>query len=267
VSWLKQALRFWNKVISRASSDLVHAAMRESVDAVLCGDQAGGGNRKGWAGQLLKVVELLGVRRAGEARNAEGALVGFNVAGVINALQLRLDGLAWADLSEDMLRHSVRGCPTELSKGFKMLTYRKWFEAPGGWVRKHTFGYHLQRAEQIQVVAQFRVGSHKLGIETGRHGAGRCARDERVCPHCSLGRREDEMHLFFECPKYADLRAQYQELFEGNTAVDDAAMCKRMNGTKRRYWRALADFLIQCERLREAGRAVGGGEGGGEHRR
>lgn len=60
-------------------------------------------------------------------------------------------------------------------------------------------------------VAQLRTGSHWLKVETGRWQ--RLEKNARVCPHCKSAAVEDEMHMIFDCPRYAGLRQLFADLF------------------------------------------------------
>ena len=46
---------------------------------------------------------------------------------------------------------------------------------------------------------KFRIGNHKLIIETGRYS--QIPRVNRLCPTCGSNQIEDEIHLLFHCPK------------------------------------------------------------------
>ena len=54
-------------------------------------------------------------------------------------------------------------------------------------------------------LTRFRIGAHKLPVETGRYKG--LVREERVCPHCNTG-LGDELHYLFVCdnPIILDLR-------------------------------------------------------------
>ena len=47
-------------------------------------------------------------------------------------------------------------------------------------------------------LAQFRMGSHMLGVETGRWQ--RLPRAERLCQRCSCNVVDDEAHMIWGCP-------------------------------------------------------------------
>ena len=62
-------------------------------------------------------------------------------------------------------------------------------------------------------LAQLRLSSHPLRIETGRHGQQRIERTERKCQICNSGDLEDEYHFVLSCPVYDELRRKYIPLY------------------------------------------------------
>ena len=56
-------------------------------------------------------------------------------------------------------------------------------------------------------LVKFRIGNHKLMIETGRYS--QIPRVNRFCPTCGSNQIEDEIHLLFHCPKYSILRDMF----------------------------------------------------------
>ena len=55
-------------------------------------------------------------------------------------------------------------------------------------------------------ISKFRLSSHSLRIETGRHGQNRIARNQRLCLACNMNEVEDEYHFLLVCPFLADVR-------------------------------------------------------------
>ena len=58
-------------------------------------------------------------------------------------------------------------------------------------------------------LAQLRLSSHPLRIETGRHGQQRIDRNERKCQICNSNDLEDEYHFVLICLVYTELRFEY----------------------------------------------------------
>ena len=94
---------------------------------------------------------------------------------------------------------------------------------------------HLRR-----VIANFRLGSHWLKVQTGRYI--KQPYDERICDTCGIG-IEDEIHAIFVCPAYDSLRRKYADLF---TDVHDHDL--RAFLTQDAVHR-IALFLTECRAL------------------
>ena len=63
---------------------------------------------------------------------------------------------------------------------------------------------------KLQRILRFRMGSHLLPIEQGRHL--RLPRHRRVCRLCHTGALGDERHMLPECSALADLRDKFSPL-------------------------------------------------------
>ena len=72
-------------------------------------------------------------------------------------------------------------------------------EALSGHTCKSSFFLHYLQAVASKTsrrrLAQFRMGSHMLGVETGRWQ--RLPRAERLCQRCSCGAVDDEAHMIW----------------------------------------------------------------------
>ena len=69
---------------------------------------------------------------------------------------------------------------------------------------------------KLQRILRFRMGSHLLPIEQGRHL--RLPRHRRVYRLCQIGSLGDERHMLLECPALADLRDELVAECSGVTA-------------------------------------------------
>ena len=59
---------------------------------------------------------------------------------------------------------------------------------------------------------EFRIGNHKLRIETGRYH--QIPRVKRLCPLCKSNQGEDESHFLIYCNKYSILRNEFYKKIE-----------------------------------------------------
>ena len=93
-----------------------------------------------------------------------------------------------------------RSCP---GPGVKLCTYRRWFSRPAHQFCPVYWEVPMSTAK-LQRILRFRMGSHLLLIEQGRHL--RLPRHRRVYRICHAGGLCDEWHILLECPALADLR-------------------------------------------------------------
>ena len=91
---------------------------------------------------------------------------------------------------------------SEVTTGEKCVTYRLF---------KHNikFEKYLDNLPEgyRSSFTKFRLGNHKLPIETGRHK--NIPRERRLCTLCSCNKLGDEFHVIFECRKLEKLRKKW----------------------------------------------------------
>ena len=105
---------------------------------------------------------------------------------------------------------AVSQCLTAIaSQPVKLCTDRHWFSRPTHQVCPVYWEVPTSTAK-LQRTMRFRMGSHLLPIEQGRHL--RLPRHRRVCRLCHTGALGDERHILLECPALADLRDEYSPL-------------------------------------------------------
>jgi hypothetical protein len=229
-SWVSQAAGWWNRVMQRPDTDLVKVCLGESVARA----------NKTWGAAWRQLMECLG----GDL--FEAVVAGGKVS--VPTVRARLFDKWCAHVCADAspLAVSVRSVPDAQTDGFRLLTYLKWFYT------KHSKGegfiYHVNRQQQVQALARFRLGSHGLRIVMGRRlGGVRVPRQARVCPCCVTLEREDELHVL-QCPAYWDIRRAFSDLFVGLPSVhvwnDNELRCFMNRGNCRHEWKRLADMLI-----------------------
>ena len=59
------------------------------------------------------------------------------------------------------------------------------------------------------VINKFRLGNHKLRIETGRHTIPKTPINLRICTFCHSNEVENEIHFLFACQLYDGLRLKF----------------------------------------------------------
>ena len=58
-------------------------------------------------------------------------------------------------------------------------------------------------------LAQYRLSSHNLGIETGRHTKPPKPQEQRLCLYCRNGCVDDEIHFLKECDIHTEIRQRF----------------------------------------------------------
>ena len=65
---------------------------------------------------------------------------------------------------------------------------------------------YVQNPLHRSALAQLRLSSHNLGIETGRHCRPSKLPENRICAFCPSGQVDDEIHFLIHCKAHDDLR-------------------------------------------------------------
>ena len=99
----------------------------------------------------------------------------------------------------------------------------------------------LMSIAKLQRNLRFRMGSHLLPIEQGRHL--RLPRHRRVCRLCHTGALGDERHMLLECPALADLRDEYSPLVAERSGVMARLVWARNQPMVSRYINACLDRM------------------------
>ena len=76
--------------------------------------------------------------------------------------------------------------------------------------------------KHMSTIARFRMSSHTLAIETGRHAKPKIPKEERKCRYCNLDDVEDEKHFLLKCPLCNEERLS---LF--NSVVLNVSVCHK----------------------------------------
>ena len=110
--------------------------------------------------------------------------------------------------------------------------------------------YMIQHKKYRNALAQLRLASHGLHIETGRYGRNRLERNERLCHLCSDGDIEDEYHFVFICSIYKDLRVKYfTAYYRRNPSV--AKFIDLMNSDNPKTIQRLSCYVYHAFELRK----------------
>jgi hypothetical protein len=102
--------------------------------------------------------------------------------------------------------------------------------------------------KQKRTLAKFRLGDHRLKIETGRHCRPKLPPEERICTVCKSSKVEDEVHFIIECPKYDLLRNKYNIRI---ASPDQNTFVSLMTANNYQDWKNLAGYLEEAFEVRE----------------
>lgn len=241
-TYWKNCLSYWNKIVEQGPQRLPYEAL---VDSILCYNSNLGGSRNYpvcWFSAFVKLMKLVDIS-VSDLFHTENGLIQLkqlrNVEqDLVEKLRLKLD-VVWDKVEQfDLESEQV---PKDV--GYKNVVYKKCF-----WQERESLCPYLQlaeiNAEKVKVLARFRMGQHRLAVETGRYSKPKVSRRDRACCVCGSNQVEDENHLVFHCPAYEPLREQYHELF------DYADNLLKFSASKHVF--KLVNFVYKCFDIRQA---------------
>ena len=103
-------------------------------------------------------------------------------------------------------------------------------------------------------MSKFRLSSHELNIEKGRHTKPKTKLEDRLCTLCDLFEVEDELHLLMYCKSYELERMMLFEKISGTIPLTDDKEClftKLMSCTEENVIFSLCKFLVKCFKTRK----------------
>ena len=102
-------------------------------------------------------------------------------------------------------------------------------------------------------LCKFRISSHNLMIEKERYMNPKGPRGERFCPSCKTNFVEDELHLFYICPLYNELRTDYfSKLNFTNEALSSSLSVEKILTICAVVNQAILDeYIFKCTRKRK----------------
>ena len=224
LSALKQILTFRNKIMARPNNDLVKISMVESMEL------AAGGTRC-WASNLSRYFPSV-----------------LQADPVPLSLLDSFSNVIDPNPIGTSLFSVIRDRPDSERVGTKFMVYKTWFYN-GNTNDSHTFWFNLHRPQQIYTMARFRMGAHRLNVESERWQRPPIPRSQRVCKCCRMGVVEDELHFLY-CTFYTDLRFKFNIHLKGGGQIDHS-MRALMNAHDYDSWYALSSYLIACFKRRD----------------
>lgn len=167
------------------------------------------------SGLMLAVLE--------ESRELSGGWV-KQIVGVLNKFGINFEGI---DVGIFPNQACGRKISTIIEKESKLRYQHQWRELINNQDPKHgkpklrTYcrikdSFHLEPyllsgdLKARKMWTRFRISSHKLGIEAGRHHKPRpIPIEERLCTKCNTGDIEDEYHFLMTCPAFQTIRTNF----------------------------------------------------------
>jgi hypothetical protein len=223
--WLRLVLRFWNELVKNTHW-LMHSIFKTNVAMAVAG------LKSCWAAKLIctlrKLDELPGVYSADTICKLQ-----FDVDRVVDKMQCHI-------FQALVNTHAnPRTCP---NVGVKHCAYTRWF------AQDNTTLFHpLIKCINIPTgkhkeLMRFRLGCAEIAVNEGRFdkGPNKRPRADRVCPCCTSGQAEDELHVVFECSAYSHIRG-YPRFAALLASIPDGNMRELFSDPNRQD--ILADFI------------------------
>ena len=167
----------------------------------------------------------------------------FSVAEISNCMSVLRD-----KLQQDFLD----SCMKEIETLPALRSYRLF-------KHEHNLDYYLLYVRDFglrKVLSKFRLSSHCLAIERGRHVRPKIPPDNRLCTFCDLHKIEDEIHFLTECPLYQEERNKFYNVLDREgyvlkTSNNESLFCQvmKLQGSVPFY---LSLFISKCFKKRES---------------
>ena len=175
----ERALNFWIKILKcdNSTSPIFHVFRHQVNELTLHPHE------RTWAFEIKRTLDNLGLSNFWNLQ--------FERAPAFQIIKQRLP---------DQFVQTWSASLQTMSKLDIYLRYKQTFE----------FEKYLQTVmndKLRQNLTAFRLVSHRLEIETGRHN--NVPREQRLCRICNMKQPESEYHFLLVCPAYHDLRLKY----------------------------------------------------------
>ena len=209
---------YWAKIKKLPSHDILHKCLK--IQESLC--NAGQNN---WYSKLRKVMVEVDITD----------WQSLNPNQVINEVKLKL-----YTNEQTRILNEIKNS----DKHPKLRTYKQFKTS---YCLEPYLTLNLAKKTYVNI-ARFRLSSHNLKIEIGRHNRPKTPVEERVCDKCDSGSVEDEMHCLLICDSNASLRTELIDeagsQISGFDSLDKAGQFKKLMTDKRpEVIKAIGSFL------------------------
>ena len=114
--------------------------------------------------------------------------------------------------------------------------------------------FQLKNQKMATTLSRFRLSSHPLEIELGRHARPKIHKELRVCRVCTQNQVEDEMHFLLQCPSYCERREtlfnQIEKFCDVKTLDSPVKYAEIMSSKDETVMKALGAYIVDCLKLR-----------------
>lgn len=132
-------------------------------------------------------------------------------------------------------------CFNQIKPGYELAPYLTNIKSPG----------------QRKLMSRYRLSGHSLSVETGRHKRSWRSPELRLCPHCSAGVVEDELHFLTHCSKYQSIReAYFTQMSLILPQFQQATNTEKLHyilGENEKCLHLAAQYVSSCHHMREKG--------------
>ena len=185
IHWEVQTLKYWERMLGLPNTHILHKCYLQLLNL----DKSGQVN---WCSNVKTLLCSIGERYqrlwdTQDTRIDPKAIA--NSSGILH--QLYIDNL--------MLDIQTSG------QGKKLRTY-KLFKTE---FRLERYLFDVTNPYHRCALAQYRLSSHNLGIETGRHTKPPKPQEQRLCLYCRNGSVDDEIHFLSECVIHTETRQRF----------------------------------------------------------
>ena len=251
--WL--AVKYWTRVIELKDPSIMKEALHKQLELVECG-------RECWLSGIKKTLCMTSIGKDYWKKWTLGVREGRDLKCITYTVSIKEDtgkiqiiGKRWEDEIHEALNSvfvdtwyaDINRNESKNGKyGNKLRTYCKFKKE---WGRETYLGVINNKLKR-NILTRLRIGISPLRIESGRYEGGkRLPPEERLCKCCTLGKVEDEVHMFSECTLYNEDRHWFRLVLSNNLSSlamleGEKFFVECMKATDTPVIEAVADFVF-----------------------
>jgi exonuclease III len=160
--------------------------------------------------------------------------------------------------NKDFVTNCIKNLKDKLFSDFSSLCMQELHNFPVlrtyiGFKLEHNLEHYLLEIKNFKlrkILSRFRLSSHELEIEKGRHAKPKIPCERRLCSKCILGCVEDELHMLTVCPLYHKERQILYSKVNVSTCNTDKETLNVILSSKGPAPFYVAMFLYKCFKKR-----------------